>query len=297
MTPFEQGFLLLTSHLGNPDRSPLTMAQFRKLSQRVHNATKQTDFRELLPSDLSALGYGKEDAFRILNLLDDVVPLHRYITKGESYGCYPMTRVSPNYPHMLRTKLGSDAPPCLWYKGDCSMLSAPAISLVGSRVLSPTNERFAYAAGTQAAKQGFTLVSGNAKGADTVAQDACIQQSGHVISIVADTLADKKPSDHILYLSEDSYDFPFSPFRALSRNRMIHSLGQCTLVAQCGLETGGSWDGAVKNLRNNWSPLFCFDDGSDSSKALQDRGAFLIGMDELDNLSELCQPQPTLFSI
>ena len=31
----ERGFLLLTGHLGNPERKPLTVAQFRNLANRV----------------------------------------------------------------------------------------------------------------------------------------------------------------------------------------------------------------------------------------------------------------------
>lgn len=296
MTTLEQGFLLLTSHLGNPERKPLTLAQFRTLSQRVRSAVRQTDPRELCSSDLYAIGYGKEDANRILSLLDDTILLERYIDKGEALGCHPMTRISANYPHRLRTKLGSEAPPCLWYKGDCAVLSEPAIGLVGSRALFPMNAYFSQEAGAQAAKQGYTLISGNARGADITAQNACIQAGGHVISIVADTLADKKPSDQILYLSEESFDLPFSALRALSRNRLIHALGQCTLVAQCELETGGSWDGSVKNLRRNWTPLYCMDDGSAASNALQDRGAALIDVNQLQDLKALCQPQPCLFT-
>lgn len=296
MTKLEQGFLLLSSHLGNPNRRPLTLAQLRTLSQRVNNAARQTDARELLPSDLYAIGYGKEDAARILSLLDDTMLLERYLAKGADHGCYPLTRVSEHYPSPLRSRLGMDAPPCLWYKGDPTVLTRPAIALVGSRELSAANRRFAQEVGTQAAKQDYILVSGNARGADITAQQSCIREHGQVISIVADTMSDKQPYDQILYLCEDSYDFPFSAARALSRNRIIHALGQCTLVAQCELETGGSWDGSVKNLRNNWSPLCCFDDGSAASKALQDRGASLITGKQLANFENLCQPQPSLFT-
>ncbi len=295
MTTAEQGFLLLTSHLGNPQRKPLTLAQFRTLSHRVQNSPKQIRAKDLHPSDLLVLGYGPEDAMRIVSLLEDGPLLHDYLSRGKSRNCYPLTRISSNYPQQLRLRLGADAPLCLWYKGDLSTLSQPSIGLVGSRNLSLSNNRFAQQAGLQAAKQGYALVSGNAKGADMTAQNSCIQQNGHVISIVADTLVDKIPSEHILYLSEDSYDLPFSAFRALSRNRIIHALGDCTLVAQCELETGGSWDGSVKNLENNCTPLHCFNDGSAAAKALQDRGADLIGIDELNNLAALCNPQPCIF--
>jgi DegV family protein with EDD domain len=54
------------------------------------------------------------------------------------------------------------------------ILKSPGISLVGSRDLNPINEEFAREAGKQAALQSYTLVSGNARGADKTAQNACL---------------------------------------------------------------------------------------------------------------------------
>ncbi len=297
MTPLEQGFLLLTSHLGNPERRPLTIPQLRTLAHRVTGSARCTDVRDLHPSDLRSLGYGREDAARIISLLDDTELLSHYVSRGAAVGCYPLTRISRGYPAALQTRLGIDAPPCLWYKGSRELLSVPAVGLVGSRELDPANRHFACESGRQAAMQGYAIVSGNAKGADRTAQDACLQQGGTVLSVVADALTDKPFVDRMLYISEDSYDLPFSPLRALSRNRVIHTLGQCTLVAQSHLQSGGSWDGSVKNLRNNWSPLYCFQDNSDASNALQDRGAVLIGLEDLRDFPTLCQSQPSLFHV
>ena len=57
MTPREAGFLLLTSHLGNPDRKVLTAAQLRNLAQRVCGAERSSEVRELNLRDLQELGY------------------------------------------------------------------------------------------------------------------------------------------------------------------------------------------------------------------------------------------------
>ena len=42
MNPRERGFLLLTSHLGDPDRSVLTVAQLRTLAMRIWCRSKRT---------------------------------------------------------------------------------------------------------------------------------------------------------------------------------------------------------------------------------------------------------------
>jgi len=287
LTAGEKGFLLLTSHLGDPERKPLTTAQFRTLSHRVRAATPQTELREMELRDLLALGYGREDASRILSLLDEEFRLTAYLRRAKSMDIFPLTRLSDRYPQALRSRLGTDAPGCIWYKGNVSLLERPAIALVGSRQLTASSGEFARLAGQQAAKQGYVLISGNARGADQTAQDACLDAGGAVICVIADELSQHSPSEKELFLCEDSFDFPFSALRALSRNRLIHSMGLLTLVAQCSLEAGGTWDGTTKNLRHGWTPVFCHNDGSEASTQLELLGAELINPDQLSDLSSL----------
>ena len=291
MTGAERGFLLLCCHLGNPERKPLTVAQFRKLARRVRESEKAPGDRELELSDLTALGYDAEDGRRILRLLDEEALLDRYLAKANRYGCVPLTRLTPGYPTRILEALGDDAPGCIWARGDLSLLERPGVALVGSRELRPENRRFAREAGAQAARQGLTLISGNARGADRTAQDAALAAGGGVISIVADLLTDHAPVKGILYLSEEGYDLEFSSQRALSRNRCIHALGLSAIAAQCSMQTGGTWDGSVKNLRFGWSPLYIFNDESESADLLEQMGAEKIGFKELQDLRNL--PSPT----
>ena len=141
--------------------------------------------------------------------------------------------------------------------------------------------------GRQAALQGYTLVSGNARGADKAAQNACLNAGGRVISVVADSLASHKAQKNMLFLSEDSFDEEFSAQRAISRNRVIHSLGLKTFVAQSDLGKGGTWDGTVKNLRFGWSSVYCFDDGSEAAAQLMQMGAEIISRTALNNFGAL----------
>lgn len=295
MTGLERGFLLLTSHLGDPDRKVLTAAQMRILADRVRNAQNPGEDRELSEKDLVSLGYSREMASRIVKLLSQEDVLDHYLQQGKRAGCVPVTRVSRDYPLILRQRLGLDSPGCLWVKGDVSLLNTPAISLVGSRELREENGRFAAAVGYHAAMQGLTLVSGNARGADRTAQEACLNAGGRVISIVADELGKFRQRRNVLYLSEDDFDEGFSAQRALSRNRCIHALGQVVFVAQSDLHRGGTWDGTVKNLRFGWSNVVCFRDGSEAMMQLEQMGAYLIGLEELQDFSGLADLQMKMF--
>lgn len=287
MNPREAGFLLLTSHLGDPHRHPLTPAQMRTLANRVAAMEKPETDRELETADLIQLGYGREMAARIVALLSQEDVLTNYLQLGRRSGCVPVSLAGELYPSRIRKVLGFEAPGCLWAKGDLSILDTPMIAVVGSRDLEPLNGRFAAAVGAEAARQGYTLVSGNARGADRIAQNACLNDGGRVISIVADELEKQPDHPRILWLSEDGYGEEFSAQRALSRNRSIHALAEKTFVAQCTEGKGGTWDGTVKNLRFGWSPVFAFDDGSHAMALLRNMGAELIGMEELGDLSSL----------
>ena len=289
LTGGERGFLLLTSCLGDPSRKPLTVAQFRELTHRAKLMTDDDVSRELNESDLTALGYSGEFARHILELLNEEDLLSCYLHSARQHGCTPVTRASQAYPLILRKRLGEDAPGVLWAKGDLQLLNTPAIALVGSRDLKDANRYFAGEVGIQAAKQGLTLVSGNARGADQEAQNACLAAGGRVISIVADALASHSYQENVLYLSEGGFEEGFTSQRALSRNRCIHALGRMVFVAQAALGKGGTWDGTVKNLRYGWSSVACFQDGSEASLELEQMGAFLVQAEDLFDLKDLAQ--------
>ena len=291
----ERGFLLLASHLGDPDRRPLTGPQLRVLAQRVREMQVDDPDRDLTESDLLSLGYGREMAARIVALLGEEERLDCYLSRGKRAGCVPVSRISENYPVLLRQRLGLDAPVVLWARGDLSLLNTPAVALVGSRELDHENGEFAAEVGKQAEKQGLTLVSGNARGADRTAQDACLISGGAVISVVADELAKHPLRENLLYLSEDGFDDAFSAQRALSRNRVIHAMGWRVFVAQTGFQTGGTWDGTVKNLRAQWSDVYCFNDGSRGMAELCRMGAFSVEIGQLSDFGTLPAGELNLF--
>ena len=289
MTGPEQGFLLLTSALGDPHRKPLTVAQFRDLSKRIAEADRVPEPRELEVTDLEMLGYDNEMAQRIYGLLSGTNQLRAYLKRAEACDSFPITRLSPVYPQRVRHCLGLDSPGVLWAKGDVTLLNQPAIAVIGSRELKPGNKAFAEGAGRGIAKQGFVLVSGNAKGADQAAQEACLEAGGYVISIVADSLQEKPLRQNVLYLSLDSFDAPFSPQRALHRNHVIHTMAELVIAAQCTMGKGGTWDGVLANLKNGWNPVCIYDDGSKAAEELQNRGVHTICVDALADLPALMQ--------
>ena len=297
LTAAERGFLLLTSNLGNPGRKPLTVAQFRELMVRAGRINYRDISRDVDVHDFVSIGYSPQFAQHIITLLYDEELLGWYMIRSRKHDCVPITRATESYPLIVRKRLGTDSPGVIWARGDESLLDTPAVALVGSRDLNVENRVFAEEVGRQAALQGLTLVSGNARGADKAAQNACLRAGGRVIAVVADSLTGHKPKENMLYLSENSFDEEFSAQRALSRNRLIHALGRIVFVAQSDLRKGGTWDGTAKNLRHSWSPVACFRDGSAASEELEQLGAYLIGMEDLRDFCALQKTEETLFEL
>ena len=297
MTGPDQGFLLLTSGLGDPERKPLTTAQFRTLARRVADAQREVSSRDLKPEDLMGLGYDTQMSQRIFGLLSGTSQLREYLRRAESCGCIPITRMNLHYPLAVRQRLGLHAPGVLWAKGDMSLLNRPAVAVIGSRELGNENREFAKEAGRQIARQGYVLVSGNARGADQCAQEACLEAGGHVVSIVADSLQKRAAKENLLYLSLDEFDREFSAQRALHRNHVIHSMAALTIAAQCTLGKGGTWDGILHNLKNGWNPVCIFADGSDATTELQHRGVQTVKKTDLRDLAALAEQNPNFINV
>lgn len=284
MTPAEQGLLLLCCKLED-DILPLTYAQFRKLGERVRASRKPEDAdRELCAEDLEQIGCSPAEADRILLLLSRQKYLEGWLADWRRQGITAVTLQSEHYPWRLRERLKEDAPTALFLLGDESLLDRTGIALVGSRDLTPDGIAFAAEVGRLAARSGHVLISGNARGADQTAQEACLEAGGSVVSFVADRLLGKKPRERVLYVGEDGPGWGFTSYRALRRNRLIHSAGIATFVAQCTHGKGGTWDGTTRNLQRGWSPVYIRDDGTKASKELCALGAKPISVEVLKKL-------------
>lgn len=280
MTAAERGVLLLCCALPDTEEKPLSSAQFRELSKRVRalGFAAADPLRDIGERDLKRLGYDAAVSARIVRLLERENALERYLIAAEKLGIYPVTRISGNYPQRLRQVLGERCPAVLFVKGDAALLNARCICVVGSRELPAQNRAFAAAAGRQIAAEGFCLCSGGAAGADTIAQQACVENGGRALIFPTGRLTDCKAEKGVVFVAERAYDEHFSAKQALARNTLLHAMGLKTLVAHCKDGAGGTWSGTTENLRRGYSPVFVLDDQTAGAQALIARGATGIGM-------------------
>ena len=253
----------------------LSLAQARELSRRARAAGigEEDPFRDVTVKDVRRLGYSEYEAGHIVSLLGRERQLDGYLLAAEKADVAVITRLDARFPQRLREQLGARCPAALFCRGDLRLLQRPCISVVGSRHLASPGAQFAAQAGRLAAREGFTLCSGDAMGADRTAQEACLRGGGSVLIFPATELVYCPARENVLYAAEGGFELGFSAQRALGRNRFIHAMGEKTLVAQTGFGKGGTWSGSLDNLQHEYSPLFVFDDGSEGARALCARGA------------------------
>ena len=253
----------------------LSLAQARELSRRARAAGigEEDPLRDVTVKDVRRLGYSEYEAGHIVSLLGRERQLDGYLLAAEKADVAVITRLDARFPQRLREQLGARCPAALFCRGDLRLLQRPCISVVGSRHLASPGAQFAAQAGRLAAREGFTLCSGDAMGADRTAQEACLRGGGSVLIFPATELVYCPVRENVLYAAEGGFEFGFSAQRALSRNRFIHAMGEKTLVAQTSFGKGGTWNGSLDNLQHEYSPLFVFDDGSEGARALCARGA------------------------
>lgn len=289
MHPTEEGLLLLRCRLGQSVR-PLHEAEYRRLVAVLHQARAVGTHTQITDELLRAYGFEAFFRQRVLTLLHRREVLYRYLTAAPDITV--RTRLGEAFPQRLLA-LGEACPPALFCKGDVSLLQTRCVALVGSRRLYARGSAFAAHIGTLAAKEGFTLVSGGAVGADSVAQEACLRAGGSVICFVPDAPVRYPVRDHLLYCSDEGYELAFSSARALRRNLFIHALGEKVFVAQCPQCRGGTWAGTKENLRRGLSEVYALRDSSEGITAIATLGANLLD----DFPSELSGLSPSQLSI
>lgn len=157
------------------------------------------------------------------------------------------TVVSDDYPAALRAV--HDAPPVLYWQGSLASQDSNAVAIVGTRRPSQGGESFARDLAQLLAANEVPVVSGLARGIDTVAIRASLEAGGRTVGVIGtghgiyyprenSALQDELANEHLL-LSQ------FPPGAAASkrsfpmRNVVMSGFSSATVIAEAG-ETSGT---------------------------------------------------------
>ncbi|WP_227938311.1 DNA-processing protein DprA [Alkalihalobacillus deserti] len=171
-------------------------------------------------------------------------------------------------PYRLKKLTQKFIPPFFYYAGDPSILSHRTLGVVGARDANNVELQQTAEISKKAASYGVVIVSGGARGIDTTAVEATLENGGKAIIFPSEGLAKwvKKSNirNHIsngnlLLMSAQKLDAPFSGSYAMQRNKFIHAPSDAVVVSSSkisGKKSSGTWEGVKENLKNKWSPLF-----------------------------------------
>lgn len=227
-------------------------------------------------------------------------------------GLWVISRGDDAYPQRLKRRLKNTAPPLLYGAGNTALLNNGGLAIVGSRDVSPFAESYTRSIAARCANEGLTVVSGGARGVDAAAMQGATEAGGHCIGVLpSDLLKTSLNRQNRIGLQEGCLVLvsPFYPeagfgrgANAMARNRYIYTLADQALVIDSALENGGTWAGAVENLKHGWVPLYVRTPGDGAGNAaLIAKGAlpFTLPEDSTDRLVDVFgvqsvgQPQPS----
>lgn len=142
-----------------------------------------------------------------------------------------------------------DPPPILFSRGEWLEADELSLAIVGTRHASNYGLRIAERLSAAVARAGFTIVSGLARGIDTMAHRAALQAGGRTVAVLGSGLLQMYPPENEKLAVEISgrgallsEQFPRSPplgYAFPQRNRIITGLCLGTLVVEAG-ETSGA---------------------------------------------------------
>lgn len=238
---------------------------------------------------LQQLELTEEQTARFLRLMDRSGSLGFEISRFESMGITILTRADTLYPKQLKKKLKQACPPLFYTAGDLTLLDRKAIGYVGSRSIGEADIAFTRKTVRKTTAHGFAVVSGGAKGTDSVAEAEVLSDGGTAVAFLSDSLLRKLKnaetiraiqSGRLALLSVVKPDAGFNTGIAMMRNRYIYAQSEGTIVIKADYNKGGTWNGALENLTNCWAIPMCWDHRSyPGNKALIDRGAFPVSED------------------
>jgi DNA processing protein len=160
--------------------------------------------------------------------------------------------IGPGDPRYPRRLLDLRSPPDpLWVDGDHVALGARAVSIVGTRRMTPYGARVARELASACARVGIVVVSGLAQGVDGAAHESALDARGRTVAVlgagIASYLEDARGRRRRLahairaagaLISEFPPDAPPQSWTFAQRDTTIAALGELTVVVEAPVGSG-----------------------------------------------------------
>jgi DNA processing protein len=139
---------------------------------------------DALPSDFVMPAIAEDFGKRALSILNEA-GITRFGVRINGAGEYPKKLRDADHPVEL-----------LYYQGWWDLVESPCVAVVGTREPSEEGKRRAVKLTQHLVRDGFTVVSGLAKGIDTIAHRTAIESGGRTIAVIGTPLSSSYPKDN-----------------------------------------------------------------------------------------------------
>lgn len=164
----------------------------------------------------------------------------------EHYGIKVFTPFDLGYPRKLQE---IPQPPWVLYAlGRMELLTRPAAAVVGTRVPTAYGRHAARKLAKELSDGAVTVVSGLARGIDSIAHEAAIESIGGTIAVLPTAINECYPPENrhlymrlshdALLLSETPFGIKLHPGQFHQRNRIIAAMSAATIVIECAAKSG-----------------------------------------------------------
>lgn len=220
----------------------------------------------------SVLKMAESNDERIVKLMERSGAIAFDKEKMDQMGIRISTFLDDDFPVRLYEKLADFCPPVLYCCGGSSVLDNKFVGYVGSRSIDESDLHWTEERVKKNIHDGFSVVTGGAKGIDSAAMNCALNSGGRVCLFLPDNIKEKLREAFIRQHIGEGNLFVcshISPFAAKSRqsfvaaamerNKYIYALSNGTVVVRSDLKKGGTWSGAVETMKHKWAPVFVWD--------------------------------------
>ena len=250
----ESDYIIILCGVFQDNYTPLTRSAFWKLYHKYHDSIK-----ELVES-------GEES---VTELLKRSAAVSFAVEDLKQKGYYITTFLDEDFPERLRTKLLDFCPPLLYTCGDWRLNQKRLVGYVGSRNITEEDIAWTVKRVKENIRDGYGIVTGGAKGIDSVALNQTFADGGCAVLFLPDNIQTKirEPliQKNLLNGSLLIYSH-VSPYAAktrnsfvasaMERNKYIYAQSVATVVVRSDYGKGGTWAGASEAIKHKWSYVY-----------------------------------------
>ncbi|GMU39250.1 MAG: DNA processing protein DprA [Chloroflexota bacterium] len=191
-------------------------------------------------------GLDARTAREVSRAKDEIDPLAE-VDRLQAAGVTALPRIAPGYPSRLREI--DDAPPVIYVRGEWRAEDEWSVAVVGTRRATAYGRQVAAEFARGLAANGVTVVSGLARGVDTIAHRTALESGGRTVAVLANGLDTIYPPENRRLAEEIAErgaviaDYPLGTKPRADffprRNRILSGLTLGTLVVE-GDHTSGA---------------------------------------------------------